>query len=82
MRRERDAASRKLEGLPPLEPDPPRRNPASLLGEDVFARFGGKARSRDPFASSGVVRPASSEASTIRKATQPKQYAEQVCRVL
>ncbi|KAJ8292840.1 hypothetical protein OF846_004103 [Rhodotorula toruloides] len=77
MRRERDAASRKLEGLPPLEPDPPRRNPASLLGEDVFARFGGKARSRDPFASSGVVRPASSEASTIRKATQPKQYAEQ-----
>ncbi|BGP33685.1 hypothetical protein JCM10296v2_005489 [Rhodotorula toruloides] len=77
MRRERDAASRKLEGLPPLEPDPPRRNPASLLGEDIFARFGGKARSRDPFAGSGVVRPASFEASTVRKATQPKQYAEQ-----
>ncbi|BGP01662.1 hypothetical protein JCM10021v2_005367 [Rhodotorula toruloides] len=77
MRRERDAASRKLEGLPPLEPDPPHRNPASLLGEDVFARFGGKARSRDPFAGSGVVRPASSEASTVRKATQPKQYAKQ-----
>ncbi|BGP26094.1 hypothetical protein JCM10295v2_005037 [Rhodotorula toruloides] len=54
MRRERDAASRKLEGLPPLQPEPARRNHASLIGEDVFARFGGKARSRDPFAGSGV----------------------------
>ncbi|GAA6016996.1 hypothetical protein JCM10207_001451 [Rhodosporidiobolus poonsookiae] len=55
MRRERETASRRLEGLSPLPP-----KPVSALADDIppTSFFGSMpSRSRDPFAGSGVVQP-------------------------